>query len=43
MRQRQKKVAAELQSKMKFLTHAEDQYRRIEQMIKKDVSAGVSF
>lgn len=43
VRQRQKKVAAELQSKMKFLTHAEEQYRRIEQMIKKDVSAGVSF
>ncbi|AZK48622.1 Mbeg1-like protein [Paenibacillus lentus] len=43
VRQQQKKVASELQSKAKFLTHAEAQYRRIEQMIKKDVSAGVSF
>ncbi|WP_110934065.1 Mbeg1-like protein [Paenibacillus bouchesdurhonensis] len=43
VRQRHKKVASELQSKAKFLTHAEEQYRRIEQMIKKDVSTGVSF
>ncbi|MUG44357.1 Mbeg1-like protein [Paenibacillus woosongensis] len=43
VRQRHRKVAAELQSKAKFLTHAEEQYRKIERMISKDISMGVSF
>ncbi|MNJ54818.1 hypothetical protein D3C77_502750 [compost metagenome] len=43
IRQRNKKVGAELQGKIKFLNHAEEQYRKIEKMLSNHTSAGVSF
>ncbi|WP_055109372.1 Mbeg1-like protein [Paenibacillus ihumii] len=43
VRLRHRKVVAELQNKAKFLTHAEEQYRKIEGMISRDISMGVSF
>ncbi|MNJ41117.1 hypothetical protein D3C77_360280 [compost metagenome] len=43
IRQRNYKVAAELQSKVKFLQLAEQQYRKVESMISSNLSAGVSF
>ncbi|MFD3262201.1 Mbeg1-like protein [Paenibacillus lentus] len=43
IRQRNYKVVAELQSKVKFLNIAEEQYRKVEGMISSNLSAGVSF
>ncbi|AZK48624.1 Mbeg1-like protein [Paenibacillus lentus] len=43
IRQRNYKVAAKLQSKVKFLQLAEQQYRKVESMISSYLSAGVSF